>query len=431
MTTNTPSPQAPATGCPYRLDPTGSNIQGEAAALRERGPATRVLLPGDIPAWSVTDPGLIRRLLTHPDISKDASQHWPAYTNGELPADWPLRIWVDVRNALSAYGEEHHRLRRPLTTAFSSRRVRTLVPQIEKLVHTLLDELQSAGPDEVVDLRARFAWRLPLLVAGAILGVGEDLHDDFRDAVGQLFATDLAPEEAGAAQARVYELIDRLIEQKTATPGDDVTSGLITAQQAGDISDTELRDSLVLLIGAGHETTVNALDHGTVNLLTHRDQLARVLDGDIVWDQLTEEILRHQAPIATIIMRFAVADVADEATGVTFARGDALVINYAAAGRDPGAHGPEADEFDASRPTARDHLAFGHGSHFCLGAELARIEIRIALHALFTRFPDLQLAVHAEDLVPLSSFISNGHVSLPVRLGHPTASTKPSHPAAA
>ncbi|MER6116104.1 cytochrome P450 [Streptomyces sp. NPDC001743] len=421
MPANTPNTQAPASGCPYLLDPTGSDIQGEAAALRERGPATRVLLPGDIPAWSVTDPGLIRRLLTHPDISKDAAQHWPAYTNGQLPADWPLRIWVDVRNALSAYGQEHRRLRRPLAAAFSSRRVRALVPQIEQLVHDLLDDLQTAGPDEVVDLRARFAWRLPLLVAGAILGVGEDLHDDFRDAVGQLFVTDLAPEEAGAAQARVYELIDRLIEQKTAQPGDDVTSGLIAAQQAGDISGTELRDSLVLLIGAGHETTVNALDHGTVSLLTHRDQLARVLDGDVAWEQLTEEVLRHQPPIATIIMRCAVRDVADEATGVTFARGDALVINYAAAGRDPQTHGPDADAFDPGRATARDHLAFGHGTHFCLGAELARIEIRIALDALFTRFPHLQLAVPAHELVPMPSFISNGHTTLPVRLGRPAA----------
>ncbi|MFJ3933758.1 MULTISPECIES: cytochrome P450 [unclassified Streptomyces] len=373
MPANTPNTQAPAAGCPYRLDPTGSDIHGEAAALRERGPATRVLLPGDVPAWSVTDPGLIRRLLTHPDISKDAAQHWPAYTNGQLPADWPLRIWVDVRNALSAYGTEHRRLRRPLAAAFSSRRVRALVPQIEQLVHALLDDLQSSGPDEVVDLRARFAWRLPLLVAGAILGVGQDLHDEFRDAVGQLFATDLAPEEAGAAQARVYELIDRLIEQKKTKPGDDVTSGLISAQQAGSLSDTELRDSLVLLIGAGHETTVNALDHGTANLLVHRDQLARVRDGEVAWDQLTEEVLRHQAPIATIIMRFAVADVVDEITGVTFARGDALVINYAAAGRNPGVHGPDADAFDAGRTTAREHLAFGHGAHFCLGAELARI----------------------------------------------------------
>ncbi|MFD4576364.1 cytochrome P450 [Streptomyces sp. NPDC058417] len=420
MTTNTaPSTLPPAPGCPYRLDTSGSDIHGEASALRERGAATRVLLPGDVPAWAVTDPGLIRRLLTHPDISKDAAQHWPAYTSGQLPADWPLRIWVDVRNALSAFGDEHRRLRRPLAAAFSTRRVRALAPQIEELAHALLDELQKARPDETVDLRARFAWRLPLQVAGAILGVGEDLRDDFRDAAGALFATDLPPDQAQEAPARLYELIGRLVEQKTKAPGDDVTSGLIAAHQRGDINHAELLDSLVLLIGASHETTVNALDHGSVNLMTHPEQLARVLDGETAWGQVTEEVLRHQAPIATIIMRFAVTDLVDEPTGLTITQGDALVINYAAAGRDPADHGTNADQFDPGRPTSRDHLAFGHGAHLCLGAELARTEIRLALRALFTRFPDIELAVPADDLVPLPSFISNGHRSVPVRLGHP------------
>src|SRR3954464_12049170 len=95
-----------ATGCPYALAPSAADIHAEASALRALGPAARVTLPGGVPAWSVTDPHLIRRLLVHPDISKDAHQHWPAYVRGEVPEDWPLRIWVDVRNALSSYGSE-------------------------------------------------------------------------------------------------------------------------------------------------------------------------------------------------------------------------------------------------------------------------------------------------------------------------------------
>ncbi|MBZ3908430.1 MULTISPECIES: cytochrome P450 family protein [Streptomyces] len=421
MSTSAPAAQAPAGGCPYRLDATGSDIHGEAAALRVLGPATRVLLPGDIPAWSVTDPHLIRRLLTHPDISKDASRHWPAYHDGTVPTDWPLRIWVDVRNALSAYGDEHRRLRRPLAAAFSTRRVRALVPQIEAITHALLDDLQHAGPEESVDLRARFAWRLPLLVVNAVLGVPEDLHDDFRDAIGALFATDLTPEDAEAAPVRVYELIAALLARKRAKPGDDVTSGLISAHDDGQLSEQELADSLVLLIGAGHETTVNLLDHAVTNLLTHPDQLNQATTGRIGWEHVVEETLRHQAPIATIILRFAVCDVLDEATGITFAAGDALAINYAAAGRDTELHGADADEFDINRAGARDHLAFGHGPHLCLGAELARIEARIALEALFTRFPRLRLAVTPDQLQPLPSLISNGHQQLPVHLGTPAA----------
>ncbi|MET9778926.1 cytochrome P450 [Streptomyces sp. NPDC006367] len=419
--TPTSASQSSLAGCPYRLDGTGSDIHGEAAALRDRGPATRVLLPGDIPAWSITDPGLIRRLLTHPDISKDAAQHWPAYTSGQLPADWPLRIWVDVRNALSAYGTEHRRLRRPLAAAFATRRVRALIPQIEEITRTLLDEVAVAGPDQEVDLRDMFAWRLPLRVVNVLLGVPDDLHDDFRDAVGALFVTNATPEAAAAAGQRVYELIGKLIDHKRQTPGDDVTSTLVAAHAEGELSDQELADSFVLLIGAGHETTVNLLDHAVTHLLTHPDQLHRATSGHTPWEQVVDEALRLEAPIATIIMRFAVRDVTDEPTGITFAKGDAMVINYAAAGRDPAVHGPDADRFDTNRPTAHQHLAFGHGAHMCLGAELARIEARIALDALFTRFPDMRLAVEADQLRPLPSFISNGHQSLPVRLGQPAA----------
>ncbi len=415
------NPATTATGCPYPLDAAGADIHGEAAALRALGPAARVLLPGGIPAWSVTDPHLIRRLLTHPSISKDAHQHWPAYINKEIPDDWPLRIWVDVRNALCAYGPEHTRLRRPLAAAFTPRRVRAMTPQIEKITRALLDDLQAAGPDDVVDLRARFAWRLPLLVVNAVLGVPEDLHDDFRDAVGDLFATDLSPEKAAAAPVTVYGLIYRLIAHKREHPGDDVTSGLITAHADGQITGQELADSLMLLIGAGHETTINLLDHACVNLLLHPAQLAMATTGKVGWEHVVEEALRGQAPIATIILRFPVRDVVDKTTGLTFAQGEPIAINYAAAGRDPAFHGQDADHFDITRSSARDHLAFGHGTHLCLGAELARIEARIALEALFARYPAMRLAVEAEQLRPLPSFISNGHEQVPVILGLATA----------
>ncbi|WP_328974165.1 cytochrome P450 [Streptomyces canus] len=401
----------------YLLDPTGRDIHGETAALREAGPAVRVILPGSIPAWTVTDPDLIRRLLSHPKISKDAYQHWPAYIRHEIPADWPLRIWVDVRNALTAYGEEHKRLRRPLASAFSTRRVRALASQIADITRTLLDELAVVGPDDVVDLRSRFAWRLPLLSVNLILGVPDEFHDDFRDSVGALFITTSSPDEGQAAMVRIYELIDKLIGYKRRNQADDITSQLIAAHDAGEISGTELADSFILLIGAGHETTVNAIDHAVVNLVTHPDQLALATSGTMPWDRVVDECLRHQAPVATIILRFAAEDVTDEATGITFARGDAIAINYAAVGRDRKVHGASADEFDVTRPTTREHLAFGHGAHLCVGMELARIEIRTALEELFARFPHLSLAVDPDQLEPLPSIITNGHTRLPVRLG--------------
>ncbi|MET9083188.1 cytochrome P450 [Streptomyces sp. NPDC004237] len=406
-----------SSGCPYSLDPTGADIQGEGAALRVLGPAARILLPGDIPAWSVTDPDLIRRLLVHPDISKDAHQHWPAFIERRIPADWPLRHWVDVRNALATYGAEHRRLWRPLAAAFNVRRVRAMAPQIQAITDTLLDVLATVGPGEVVDLRARFAWPLPLLVVNNVLGAPEDMHDDFRDVIDMLFDTTLTPEQAAAAPALVNDLIGQLITRKRRAPGDDVTSQLIDARDAGELSDEELADSIQLVIGAGHETTVNLIDHTVVSLLTHPDQLALVTSGDIEWSQVVEEGLRHQAPIANLLLRFVVTDVTDPVTGITFERGDALVVNYAAAGRDPDTHGPTADQFDITRTTARDHLAFGHGPHLCLGSELARLEARTALASLFTRFPNLRLAVTPDQLQPLPSFISNGHTRIPTHLG--------------
>ncbi|MCG7202304.1 cytochrome P450 [Streptomyces arenae] len=406
----------------YRLNPTGTDIQGEAAALREYGPATRVLLPGDIPAWAVTSQDLACRLLTRTDdISKDARRHWPAHIAGEIPADWPLRVWTDVVNALTAYGLDHKRLRLPLAQAFRPRRVRALVPHVENITEQLLDDLQATGPDEEVDLKEAFTWRLPLLVIDQLFHVPGHLRSAFRGACGDLFATSLSPEEMNAARLRINALITELIDYKRARPGDDLSTDLIAAHDAGELNGQELIDSFLLVIGAGHETTVNALGHGVVGLSTHRDQLALAMSERVPWERVVEEILRHQAPVATVVARFAVRTIHDQPTGLTFEEGDVIVVNYAAAGRDRLVHGDTADDFDVTRSTAHRHLAFGAGAHMCVGAELARIEARIALRTLFARFPQLRLVVEPVDLKPVSSFISNGYASLPVVLG-PSAS---------
>lgn len=410
--------------CPYPLDASGSDIHREAAALAERGPATRVTLPGltaEIPAWSVTDPALVRNLLISRYVSKDAQQHWSAYRDGQIPQEWPLRVWTDVRNALTAYGREHTRLRKPLKSAFSSRRVQAMEPTIREITDGLLDELASRSAGGPVDFRAHFAWRLPLLVVNTVLGVPPWMHDQFRQAIGLLFNTSLTGEEAIAALKEVRRLLGLLIAHRRITAGDDVTSALIATQGASAISEDELIDSLLLLIGAGHETTVNLLDHAVVNLLTHPAQLDLARRGRIGWPAVVEETLRHQAPVASILLRFATTTFLDEQSGITFEEGDALVINFAAANRNPRVHGPDADAFDITRSTSREHLAFGHGTHYCLGAELARLEATIALEALTTRYPAMRLAVAPADLRPLPSFISNGHQEIPVHLAGPAA----------
>ncbi|MCF3962363.1 cytochrome P450 family protein [Streptomyces fuscigenes] len=409
---------ATASGCPFRIDPAAHDIHAESARIRAAGPAVQVELPGGVVAWSVVDAALAKRLLTDPRISKDAHRHWPAYVRGEIAEDWPLRIWVDVRNALTAYGSEHTRLRKLIGAAFTARRVRALQPAIERIVGELIDELDvpHEGP---VDLRARFAWLLPLRVLNTLLGVPEEMHEAFRTSVGNLFATDLSPEEAAANAVAVYQNLTLLVEAKRENPGDDVTSELIRARDddTGTVLDQqELLDSLVLLIGAGHETTVNLFDHAIAGLLAHPGQLDLLKDGEVPWPDAVEEVVRHEAPIASILMRFAVEDVEDEESGITFRQGEPIVVNYGGINRDPAVHGEHPEAFDITRETRRDHLAFGYGTHFCLGAELARLEGRIALPALFGRFPDMELAVPPAALEPQESFISNGHRSLPVHL---------------
>ncbi|MEU4448284.1 cytochrome P450 [Actinosynnema sp. NPDC050801] len=400
------------------IDTAGRDIHGESERLRALGRAVRVELPGEVIAWWVTDHALIKQLLTDPRVSRDTYRHWPAWGGGEseLAKTWSLGMWVAKRNMISAYGAEHTRLRKLVAKAFTARRTQAMRARIEESTAELLAGLEKVPAGEVVDLRERFAYPLPVQMISGLLGVPDEIRSPLLTAVHEVMDTSASPEQVMANAMEVDRLLHELVAIKRTRPGDDVTTGLIQAhgEDFGYLNEEELVATIMLMFTAGHETTVNLFDHTITLLLTHPEQRAAAMDGTVAWEDVIEESLRLEAPITNLPLRYAVEDI--DLGDAFIPKGDPIVIAFGAGGRDRKVHGETAAEFDPTRPTRRDHMAFGHGVHHCLGAPLARLEAAVGLPALFTRFPQLRLAVPAEELRPLGSFISNGHAALPAVL---------------
>ncbi|MBB5918432.1 cytochrome P450 [Nocardia transvalensis] len=400
---------------PIVIDPEGPDIQGEIARIRQRGPVTKVVLPGGVPAWSVTDAALLKEILSGSAVSKDPHQHWPAFRNGKVGKDFPLLNWVNTRSMFTAYGPEHRRLRNYVTPAFTNRRTLALEPRIRSIADDLVAGLDGTPEGDIVDIREHFAYPLPLRVINELMGVPEHLIGPLRKCVDGIFDIALTEEAAVANYEQMIGLLQDLVAYRRDTPGDDMTSTLIAYADdpEKDFSTEELVGTLYLTINAGHETTVDLIDQAIYLLLTHPDQLAAAVDGAVGWVDVIEEVLRFEPSIAHVPLRYAVRDFVLGEVAIT--AGDPILACPAGANRDPNVYGDSADEFDPTR-TTKDHMAFGYGAHRCLGAPLARLEAQVALPTLFQRFPQMKFAVSPDEIGTVPGFIANGHDRLPVVL---------------
>ncbi|GLY65514.1 cytochrome P450 [Amycolatopsis taiwanensis] len=376
--------------------------------LRREGPVARVTTPAGDPAWLVTTFAEAREIFadrrfgrSHPapeqasQVSRAAIQAGPMgdYDNEE---------------------REHSRMRKLLVPAFSAKRMRRLADHIEELAGRCFDDMQAArdrSPGEPVNLHELLSFPLPVLVICELLGVPYADRDHFRQLSDRIGMLD-GGADAQQAMMDFKKYMAGLAEDKRKNPGPDVVSDLVRAQTEDPTFDNDKLTQLAAgLLFAGHETTSNRIDVGVLFLLAEQDRRdAFVADPDNLVEPTVEEILRIAAPGGMGLLRYAHDDV--EIGGVTIARGDAVIISNGAANRDDSVFA-DPDEFNPGRKP-NTHLAFGHGAHFCIGASLARTELRTVFPALFRRFPGLRLAVDVDALEIRSNRLAGGLDNVPV-----------------
>lgn len=399
---------------PITLDPFVADLDAESAALRAAGPLVQVVLPGDVAVYAVTHHAEARKLLTDPRIVKDINA-WGAWQRGEIPLDWPLIGLANPgRSMLTVDGDEHRRLRTLVAQVLTVRRVEKLRAGIEALTTGMLDKLAALPAGESVDLKAQFAYPLPMNVISDLMGVDAEEHPRLKALFEKFFSTQTLPEEVPGMMADLGALFGRIVESKRENPGDDLTSALIEASEDGDhLTTEEITNTLQLMVAAGHETTISLIVNAVVALETHPEQRALVLKGEVSWENVIEETLRWSTPTSHVLIRFAAEDV--EVADRILPKGAGLIVSFGAIGRDEAQFGETAGEFDITR-TPNRHISFGHGPHVCPGAALSRLEALVALPALYARFPQLTLAVSPAELRNKPILTQNDLFDLPVRL---------------
>ncbi|HXV92200.1 MAG TPA: cytochrome P450 [Pseudonocardia sp.] len=373
------------------------------AHLREAEPVREVHLP-DGPIWLVTRYADVKEALTDPRLSKDWRYTLPPEQRAAAPGNpVPMILLMDP--------PDHTRLRKLVSRSFTARRMAGLRPRVEQIAAGLLDALPAGS---TVDLMESFASPLPVEVICELLGVPAADRTDFG-AWSRVMIDESPVEDKMAASDRMVAYLTGLIDAARARPDDALLSALTQVSESdGDrLSQDELVGMAMLLLIAGHETTANLIGNAVLGLLTHPGQLALLRERPELLPGAVEEFLRWDSPVANAPVRYAAEDV--PMGGATIPAGAVVMLGLAAANRD-GARFPDAERLDVTRD-AGGHVAFGHGLHFCLGAQLARIQGEVAIGALLARHPELELAADPAEIGYRHSTLVRGVTSLPVRLG--------------
>ena len=374
------------------------------AALRERGPVHRVLVPGSGESWLVVTLDAARAALTDPRLRNDIRHSATWQDDGGHALG---------RNMLQTDPPDHTRLRRLVAGHFTPARIAALRPRIADIAGDLLAELPERG---TVDLVSRYALPLPVTVICDLFGVPTEDRTVFHAWSNELVMP-ASPESGASAAAALGGYLAELIHRKRGRREDDLLSDLVaTAREPAaetPLTSEELLGMAFLILVAGHETTVNLISATVHALLTHPDQLELLRSEPDLAGAAVEEALRHQSPVHATAFRFAAESL--DLAGTHIPAGDAVQISLAAASRDP-LHFPEPDRFHLRR-RGPAHLAFGHGLHHCLGAPLARTEAAIAVRLLLHHCPDLTLAADPATLTWRTSTLLRGLSELPVRIG--------------
>ncbi|MFJ2193890.1 cytochrome P450 [Kitasatospora sp. NPDC087861] len=358
---------------------------------RTEGGARKVRFGGaaGLEGWVVTGHAECRAALADPRLSKKAVTEAFAQHVGNSEGGPGRDLMTHM---LNSDPPEHTRLRKLVQQAYTGRQVATLRPMVERHVGALLDQLDGLDSAELI---SEFALPLPLAVVFELFGAPQAERENLQVRGN---AVDTGPQDDGGADGEVSvetaegmaDYLRALVDHKRTHPGDDLISELLAAQADGDrLTEAETTSMAFLLAIAGHQSTVNLIANGIHALLGHTEQLAALRANPELLPGAIEEVLRYESPFSIASLRRTTEPVT--IAGTTIPAGEFVQIALLAANRDPAVFA-DPDRFDITRPDATRHLAFGHGIHHCLGAQLGRLQAEVAFSELLRRFPALRLA---------------------------------------